>query len=199
MKRFLLISAVVVFTILVVVAVLFSQKKPIVQLPIFPTPTPVKPAAGAVDYSLVFPDASVAKQVTDLFQNPIAASQEAGFDTVSFATDVSGRPNKVYEKNGVAQFVVQEVTTDNNYLTTFLTQHPNSQSFALFDSSSAGSGFSWQVFPQEGTAFLANANAGYALKILYFPPTTQKNFLNAAAKTFNMLQTDPYASGETFQ
>lgn len=193
----LLITGVIVF-----LSIAKRQSPPVQQ--VVPTPTPVAAPFvqfNKIDYSQVFQDLTIAKGIAQTLQNPIASTQEAGLTVVSFPTDVDKRVNKVYTDGVTAKYVFQEITTDNTDYTTFLTTRPTSSGFEMFDTIHAGSGFTWQVFPQDGIAFLTNKSSGYAINILYFPPTSKETFLQEISGKFQLLQTDPESGvpQETFQ
>jgi len=194
MKKALLFTLIFLVVLTITANVIFRGKQPS-SLPSFaPTPTPVGPPHvdfGKINYSKVFPDQLSAQEVLDTLRVASESSHIGDYTVVPFQTDVDQRQSLVYEKNNTAQYVVQEKTSDNTDLTVFLASHPGSQNFQMFDSVHAGSGFSWYIFPQDGVAFLANKDFGYAIKILYFPKTSKENFIKTAAKTFGLLETDP--------
>lgn len=168
-----------------------------------PTPTPILSVpidATNINYAHVFPNENTAKQITSTLQGPTDFKKQGDLTAITFPTGVKDRNNVVYEKNGIAQYVVQEITTDNTDLTDFKNLFPDSESFHMYDVNTAGVGFSWFIFPTEGVAFLANENyGGYVIRTIYFAKTTKDNFMQNAAKIFNMLSSDPYANQqETF-
>lgn len=196
MKKLVLVLVGVLIVVMIGVIILSLMQAPLRQPPaVVPTPTPVaNPSAqfNTIDYSKIFRDPSIEKQVRDVLQNPTGSEEQGGYTLVSFPTDVSGRPNIVYEKNNTASYITQEITIDNNLLAMFVASHPNSQSVELFDSGSGGVGFTWSVFPEDGVAYLANKDSGnYTIRVLYFPPTTKGNFISNVAPTFQMSQTSP--------
>lgn len=194
MKKVIVFTISSFILIVLILGFFFRSQKTTSNPQILPTPTPVGGPSvqfNKIDYHAVFPDPTIAQSVEKTLQNPIGSTQAADMTIVSYPTDVSGRPNMVYEKNNVAQYVLQERTTDNADLNTFVTAHPNSQSFTLYDFLTAGVGFYWYVFPQDGMAFLANKDFGYAMRILYFPPTSQSSFTQTIGKQLNLQTTDP--------
>lgn len=171
-----------------------NQQSPLQQV-FGPTPTPVRAPAvhfGSINYGKIFHDPQAAQAILDTLQTASGSSQKDDYTVVSFTTDADQRQNQVYEKDNAAQYIVQERTVDNSDLQAFLNTHPNAQGFQMFETESAGSGFSWYIYPLEGVAFLANKDSGgYAIRVLYFPKTTKETFLKTAAKTFDLLTTDP--------
>jgi len=115
--------------------------------------------------------------MSDKLNSPIVASKEGGLMALSYSTDIKDRNNVVLEKDNKAQFLTEQVTQNNTLLSSYISSHPSSSSFELFDFVTSGSGFSWTIFPEDGIAFLANKDFGYAIKILYFPSTTKEHFI----------------------
>ncbi|HYK08408.1 MAG TPA: hypothetical protein VEW42_02830 [Candidatus Eisenbacteria bacterium] len=194
MKKVFVLTLIFLVILTITMSVVFRGNQPVSLPNALPTPTPVGPPHvdfSKINYSKVFPDQQAAQEVLSTLQVASESSQIDDYTVVPFQTDIDQRQNLVYEKNNTAQYVVQEKTSDNTDLMVFLASHPGSQSFQMFDSIHAGSGFSWYIFPQDGVGFLANKDFGYALKVLYFPKTTKENFIQTAAKTFQLLQDDP--------
>lgn len=195
MKKIIVFIVLVLSTAVIVLSLFLRTQNVRVGVPGAPTPTPVKnPSArfNAIDYSHIFTDTTIEAQVKSVLKNPSGSETQNDTTIVFYPTDIAGRPNTVYEKGGVANYVVQEVTSDNNFLSLFLTAHPNSQSFTLYDSGAEGVGFMWYIFPQDGTAYLANKDTdGYTIRVLYFPPTTKGDFIKTDAPKFQMSETAP--------
>lgn len=193
MRKIIIITIFVLSLLVIFLSLFFRPANP--PLPTgSPTPTPVgNPAAqfNAIDYSKIFTDSSIEQQVKNVLKNPVGSEVQDNTIIVSFPTDIATRPNLVYEKSGVAMYIVQEITGDNTYLTDFQKTHASSKSFTLFDASSSSAGFSWIVYPQDGVAYLANSDSGYAIRVLYFSPTTKGDFIRADASFFQMSPTDP--------
>ena len=197
MKKWIVIIFLILFgTIILGASLLLNREGTNITLPgALATPTPVENAPiniKDINYENVFPDPTMQKQITSSFQSPIDFKKQNNLTVISFPTSIDGRNNNVYEENNIAKYVSQEIIDDNTSLNDFIALHPNSQKFTLYDANTASAGFTWTVFPEEGIAFLANTNYGYAIRVIYFSKTTKGDFLQTEAKTFNMLEQNPY-------
>lgn len=167
-----------------------------------PTPTAVPNPPRRVssfDFSHIFSDSTVAKQMSEKLQNPQQVITLGDQTVYSFDLTYKVPVVQVYTRGNGVSFVVEQATEENSYYSDFQSSHQNEKQVVLHDPQFFDTGYDWQVFPEDGVAFLANTDSGFTLKTIYFEPTTQDGFVKNVAKTLSITTSVPTEAPEKFE
>lgn len=130
------------------------------------------------------PRKSTYTEVLELLGNPTRIVKKDGYAIIYYRLRGSDRENKVYIKNDLVDYTIEQILIDNEIYKDFLVENgkkkPNGVIYNLYDNNA---GFDLFVFSQQGIAFLANEPSGYAAEIHRFAPIDYQNYFTTLAPT----------------
>ena len=141
------------------------------------------PKSNQANYQSLTPGTSTKEDVLDKLGKPVAEEENGGI--LNYSSSSSERPHQVVlEENNIK--LIKEIVTLRDEKKTIDIQNVYGKPKNVLYGDRSSAGFHLFIYPENGIAYIGQAESGLLLEVWYFPPTTFELFKTTYASEYSL-------------